>query len=47
MEFGKNIGAYTVFIATNRAAPELPDQFTDAVYSSLIKVAEQMDKKNV
>ncbi|MBX3254042.1 MAG: HAD-IIIA family hydrolase [Chitinophagaceae bacterium] len=47
MEFGRNIGAYTVFIATNRTPPELPDRFTDAVYSSLIKVAEEMDGKDV
>lgn len=42
MEFGKNIGAYTIFIATNRTPPELPDRFTDAVYPSLISVAEKM-----
>lgn len=42
MQFGKNIGAYTIFISTNRIPPELPDAATDAVYPSLIKVAEEL-----
>lgn len=42
MQFGKNIGAHTIFIATNRTPPELPDPYTDAVYPSLIAVAEQL-----
>lgn len=42
MQFGKNIGAYTIFIATNRPAPELPDAFTDAIYSSLIAVVQDI-----
>lgn len=42
MEFGKNIGAYTIFISSNRMPPELPDRFTDAIYPSLISVAKQL-----
>lgn len=42
MKFGKNIGAATIFIPSNRPAPELPDPYTDAVYPSLISVAEAM-----
>ena len=42
VQVGKNIGAHTIFISSNRPAPELPDAFTDAVYPSLVKVAEDM-----
>ncbi|OJY96957.1 MAG: hypothetical protein BGP13_25095 [Sphingobacteriales bacterium 40-81] len=45
MKFGKNIGASTIFIPSNRPAPELPDAYTDAIYPSLISVAEAMQKK--
>ena len=41
MIFGKNLGADTVFISSNRAAPRLPDATIDAVYPSLLKVARQ------
>ena len=42
MQFGKNIGAQTIFIPSNRPAPGLPDPYTDAVYPSLIAVAKDM-----
>lgn len=45
MKFGKNIGAYTIFIASNRPAPELPDPYTDAVCSSLIDTLSVLDFK--
>lgn len=46
MKFGKNIGAFTIFIPSNRPAPELPDPFTDAIYPSLIGVADAMNKQS-
>jgi len=42
MKFGKNIGAKTIFIPSNRPAPELPDPYVDAIYPSLISVAKAM-----
>jgi D-glycero-D-manno-heptose 1,7-bisphosphate phosphatase len=42
MKFGKNIGAQTIFIPSNRPAPQLPDPFVDAIYPSLISVAQAM-----
>lgn len=42
MKFGKNIGAQTIFIPSNRPAPELPDPLVDAIYPSLISVAQAM-----
>lgn len=44
MKFGKNIGAFTIFIPSNRPAPELPDPYTDRIYPSLTGVAEEMKK---
>jgi HAD superfamily hydrolase (TIGR01662 family) len=42
MQFGKNLGAHTIFISSNRPAPQLPDAFTDAVYPSLISIVTDM-----
>lgn len=42
MKFGKNIGAYTIFITSNRPAPELPDEFTDMVQPSLSAAAASL-----
>ncbi|MFT3701796.1 MAG: HAD-IIIA family hydrolase [Agriterribacter sp.] len=42
MEFGKNIGAKTIFIASNRPAPSLPHLQVDAVYPTLISVAKDL-----
>ncbi|HRN56393.1 MAG TPA: HAD-IIIA family hydrolase [Agriterribacter sp.] len=39
MLFGKKLGMYTFFIASNRPAPSLPDAHTDAVFTSLAAVA--------
>lgn len=46
MKFGKNIGAFTIFIPSNRPAPGLTDPYTDAIYPSLIAVAEAMKKSS-
>lgn len=40
MQFGKNIGAYTIFIASNRPAPELPDPYTDRVETDLLAASK-------
>lgn len=37
MIFGKSVGMTTIFISSNRPAPELPDPVTDAVYPSLLE----------
>ncbi|MCC7524452.1 MAG: HAD-IIIA family hydrolase [Chitinophagaceae bacterium] len=42
MIFGKKLGMKTIFIASNRPAPQLPDATTDAVFASLHHVSEQM-----
>ncbi len=42
MIFGKKLGCYTFFIASNRPAPALPNATTDAVFSSLKDIAELM-----
>lgn len=41
MIFGKRLGMFTFFISSNRTPPQMPDATTDAVYPSLIKVAQQ------
>ena len=40
MIFGKKLGAYTLFITSNRPAPGLPDATTDAVFPSLKSVSD-------
>ena len=45
MIFGKKLGSYTFFIASNRPAPVLPDATTDAVFSSLKSVSERMTQQ--
>ena len=42
MIFGKKLGSYTFFIASNRPAPALPDATTDAVFASLKDITEWM-----
>lgn len=42
MIFGKKLGMYTFFIASNRPAPPLPDPNTDAVFPSLVNIASSM-----
>ena len=40
MVFGKKLGCYTFFIASNRPAPALPNETTDAVFTSLKEISE-------
>ncbi|HEX5024735.1 MAG TPA: HAD-IIIA family hydrolase [Agriterribacter sp.] len=42
MIFGKKLGMHTFFISSNRAAPQLPDATTDAVFSSLKEISPLM-----
>ncbi|PWU00183.1 MAG: phosphatase [Bacteroidetes bacterium] len=42
MQFGKNIGTYTIFISSNRPAPVMPNSLVDAVYPTLISVAKDI-----
>ena len=42
MQFGRNIGTFTIFISSNRPAPTLPDPLVDAVYPTLISVAQDI-----
>ncbi|HMJ47445.1 MAG TPA: HAD-IIIA family hydrolase [Ferruginibacter sp.] len=39
MEFGKNLGAYTVFLPTTRPEVDVKDQRIDAVFPSLLEFA--------
>lgn len=40
MIFGKKLGMYTFFIASNRPAPKLPNATTDAIFTSLKEVSD-------
>lgn len=40
MMFGKSVGMTTIFISSNRPAPDLPDPVTDAVYPSLAEAVK-------
>lgn len=42
MQFGKNLGAYTVFIPSTKPMPDLPHPLVDAVYSSLWQLAKAL-----
>jgi histidinol-phosphate phosphatase family protein len=42
MQFGRNIGAYTVFLPTTRPEVDLNDEHIDAVYPSLIDFANSL-----
>jgi D-glycero-D-manno-heptose 1,7-bisphosphate phosphatase len=44
MQFGRNIGAHTIFISSNRPVPSLPHPLVDAVYPSLISVATRLTR---
>jgi D-glycero-D-manno-heptose 1,7-bisphosphate phosphatase len=42
MEFGRNLGAYTVFLPTNRPDVKLDDKRIDAVFSTLYAFAKAL-----
>ena len=42
MEFGRNLGVYTVFLPTTRPEVDLKDPRIDAVYDSLIAFAKDL-----
>lgn len=42
MEFGRNLGVYTVFLPTTRPEVDVKDKKIDAVYESLIAFAEAL-----
>ena len=42
MQFGRNIGAHTIFISSNRPVPSMPNALVDAAYPSLIAVAARL-----
>lgn len=46
MQFGKNLGAYTVFLPTTRPEVRLDDPLIDAVYPSLLAFAEDLTSVN-
>ncbi|MBS1741561.1 MAG: HAD-IIIA family hydrolase [Bacteroidetes bacterium] len=46
MEFGKNLGVYTVFLPTTRPEVNIHDEKIDAVYSSLIEFARAVERGN-
>ena len=43
MQFGRNLGAFTIFVTTNRPAPDASDPWVDAIYPSLIAVANDLE----
>lgn len=45
MKFGRNIGAYTIFLPTTRPEVNLADSNIDAVYPSLISFAKDISDK--
>ena len=46
MEFGKNLGLFTVFLPTTRELPEMPNALIDTVYPDLITLAKNKKKNN-
>lgn len=42
MQFGKKLGAHTVFIPSTKPMPQLPDPLIDAVYQSLWHLAKAL-----
>jgi len=44
MQFGRNIGAKTVFIPSTKPMPELPHPLIDAVFSGLPSLADAINK---
>ena len=42
MQFGRNLGVYTVFLPTTRPDVQLNDPFIDAVYASLYEFAQAL-----
>jgi D-glycero-D-manno-heptose 1,7-bisphosphate phosphatase len=45
MEFGRNLGAYTVFLPTTRPEVDLKDKRIDAVCNSLLDFAQTLPKR--
>jgi len=44
MEFGKNLGLFTVYLPTTRGLPEMPNTLIDAVYPDLLTLAKALQK---
>jgi histidinol-phosphate phosphatase family protein len=44
MQFGRNIGAKTIFIPSTKPMPELPHPLIDAVFSGLPSLADAINK---
>lgn len=44
MEFGRNLGVYTVFLPTTRPEVDLRDERIDAVFPSLLAFAQAVEK---
>ena len=42
MEFGRNLGVYTVFLPTTRPEVDLKDERIDAVYNSLLEFSQAL-----
>jgi D-glycero-D-manno-heptose 1,7-bisphosphate phosphatase len=42
MQFGRNLGVYTIFLPTNRPEVDVHDKAIDAVYPSLIAFAKEL-----
>lgn len=45
MEFGKNLGMYTVFVPTGKPMQALPNSRIDAVYPDLFSLAKALQKQ--
>lgn len=45
MEFGRNLGVYTIFLPTTRPEVDLADKKIDAVYNSLFEFAKDLSSK--
>lgn len=44
MEFGRNLGVYTIFLPTTRPEVDLKDERIDKVFNSLIEFAENLNR---
>ena len=45
MQFGKNLGMFTVFIPSTKPMPELPDPLIDVVFPDLYSLAKALQKQ--
>jgi len=46
MQFGRNLGVYTIFLPTTRPEVDLNDERIDKVFASLIEFANALNRQD-